>query len=77
MVVNQKTGRLSLVLDMIDKIIIVNMQNFVVESLHRMVRICVREVGKFLLVRMYVAPPMRRGAWSMIRVLQQHIAYYY
>ena len=26
---------------------------------------------------MYVAPPMRMGVWSMARVLQQHIEYYY
>ena len=26
---------------------------------------------------MYVAPPMRMGAWSMARVLRQQIEYYY
>ena len=26
---------------------------------------------------MYVAPPMRMGAWSMARVLRQRIEYYY
>ena len=49
----------------------------------RVVRICVREVSltlvsftHLILVWMYVAPPMRMGAWSMALVLRQRIEYY-
>ena len=45
-----------------------------------MVRICVREVSltlvRFTHLIMYVAPPMRMGAWSMARVLRQRIECY-
>ena len=42
--------------------------------------VCVGEVSltlvSFTHLRMYVAPPMRMGAWSMARVLRQRIEYY-
>ena len=34
------------------------------------------DTGKFHSSCMYVAPPMRMGAWSMARVLRQRIEYY-
>ena len=47
-----------------------------------MVGMCVREISltlvsftHLILVGMYVAPPMRIGAWSMARVLRQRIEY--
>ena len=34
------------------------------------------DTGEFHSSYMYVAPPMRMGAWSMARVLRQRIEYY-